>query len=1027
MVCPRPGATALTILWLAVIGVSGAPFARAERLPLRTLTTTDGLVNNVVNRIVGDSRGFVWFCTREGLARFDGHGFTTFGLAEGLPSAVINTLIETRAGDYWIGTGDGLVRLDPQGGSPVDAGEGKRGLFIRYAPGADHRQRSVTSLLERRDGGLWVGTRLGLYSLERDGDTWRFTAEPVLDHAAGINALAEDASGALWMGADDGLYRWRAGASPERWTSARGLPSNRVLSVFVDRRQHVWVGTMQGLVNIRLDRPSEGPSIEHVYTTAELGGGRWVWQVTESWDGTIWVATDGGLARLVRGSASGHGPFRLFDASSGLPSHHVSALAEDRNRNLWVGTRHGAARVLSGGFTIFDGHDGIPTAAALALTRRGDVLVMEAVDQWRVNRYDGQKFAKTTIPMARLTNSWGWNQMYLVDRSGDSWLGTRSGVWRFRGALGVDTGGDTAPVGRYTSSSNGFATDVVLRLFEDSRGDIWIGTAGEGERHNGVSRWERATGTFHHYTERHGLPPLDQFYMSALAEDRSGGVWIGLSGDGGLVRYENGRFRRFTVRDGVPGGSIRNLLVDSAGRLWAASYRAGLIGADSPTAQTPTFWRYSRADGLSSNEVGAVVEDLTGRIYAGTARGIDVVDPATRRVRTYPASDGLPPGEAQAAIRDASGALWFTYLSGVVRLLPDAEQSAAAPQVVITGVRVAGRALRLSQLGDDVVPAVDLPYTENAIDVDFVAPGFGPRDARFQVRLDGAGHDWSQPSEQRSVSFPNVAPGGYRLLIRAVTPTGEPGPSQASFAFAVNPPIWRRWWFLGALALTGVVVGSSLYRVRTVRKRELEALRVRIAGDLHDDIGANLTRIAVLTEVVRKQVGPLSPADGQLNAIAGVARESVASMGDIVWTVNPAFDTLHDLVSKIREHAGDALADREIALTIDAPVLLDASIPGHVRRDVYLVAKEAVTNAARHARCSAVTITLALEGTRLTLTISDDGVGFDPTPHAAGHGLANMQRRAARLQATFAVVSSPGAGARVNLDVPLDGRVRATG
>ena len=211
------------------------------------------------------------------------------------------------------------------------------------------------------------------------------------------------------------------------------------------------------------------------------------------------------------------------------------------------------------------------------------------------------------------------------------------------------------------------------------------------------------------------------------------------------------------------------------------------------------------------------------------------------------------------------------------------------------------------------------------------------------------------------MSFANLAPGRYRFLVRAVTPAGATSRDPATFAFTIHPPVWQRGWFLGALGLGAGGLAWSVIRVRTARQRELATLRGRIARDLHDDIGANLTRIAVLAEVARREIGPASTADHHLDAIAGVARESVASMGDIVWMVNPERDTLEALASKIREHAGEVLADRRMTFVVRVPDASDSKLAGDVRRDVYLVAKEAITNAARHARCSTVTIELAYE------------------------------------------------------------------
>jgi len=142
-------------------------------------------------------------------------------------------------------------------------------------------------------------------------------------------------------------------------------------------------------------------------------------------------------------------------------------------------------------------------------------------------------------------------------------------------------------------------------------------------------------------------------------------------------------------------------------------------------------------------------------------------------------------------------------------------------------------------------------------------------------------------------------------------------------------------------------------------------------------------------------------------------------MGDIVWTVNPERDTLHELARKIREHAEEVLADSATVLTIDVSET-DIKVAGDVRRDVYLVVKEAVTNAATHAQASVASIALAGDANRLVLTVSDNGKGFDTTPATAGHGLANMRRRATRLRATLDVTSAPDRGTTVRLDVPLD-------
>jgi signal transduction histidine kinase len=202
---------------------------------------------------------------------------------------------------------------------------------------------------------------------------------------------------------------------------------------------------------------------------------------------------------------------------------------------------------------------------------------------------------------------------------------------------------------------------------------------------------------------------------------------------------------------------------------------------------------------------------------------------------------------------------------------------------------------------------------------------------------------------------------------------------------------------------------------------EIERVRTRIATDLHDDIGANLTRIAILSEVARTQA-PAGDghADAPLSSIASIARESATSMSDIVWAISPERDTLQDVVRKMRDYAEEIFEARDVALALDLPDTAQAMKLGvDVRRDLYLVFKEAVHNAARHSECTRVAITLRIVGTRLMLEVADDGVGFDLHGQSDGNGLASMQRRAERLGASLSVTATPGAGTTIALSMSV--------
>jgi signal transduction histidine kinase len=341
-------------------------------------------------------------------------------------------------------------------------------------------------------------------------------------------------------------------------------------------------------------------------------------------------------------------------------------------------------------------------------------------------------------------------------------------------------------------------------------------------------------------------------------------------------------------------------------------------------------------------------------------------------------------------------------------------------------VRIAGENIAVSVVGEKEVSRREIPPGQNQVDIDFVAPGSGPgENVRYEFRLDGADKDWTSPSEGRSIHYAHLSPGAYRFRVRAVNADGVRGDAAASFPFTVLRPLWLRWWFvsLSALAAGGIAAGLHRHRVRQVI--DVANLRTRIATDLHDDIGANLTRIAILSEVARQQPKSAGPLDSRLTSIAELARQSVAGLSDIVWALNADRDSLQDLAHRMREYAEDVYEQRNVNLNFHAPDAHDdRRVPVALRRDLFLIFKEAVNNSARHSGCKAAHVRLAVEGPSLVLEVRDDGCGFDPRAARYGNGLASMRMRADRLGANLDIASRPGEGTSVRLHASLAGEAR---
>ena len=326
----------------------------------------------------------------------------------------------------------------------------------------------------------------------------------------------------------------------------------------------------------------------------------------------------------------------------------------------------------------------------------------------------------------------------------------------------------------------------------------------------------------------------------------------------------------------------------------------------------------------------------------------------------------------------------------------------------------------ISGLGESRVSGPVLSPGQNFIQFDFVGLGFGAGEKlRYQYRLEGAGSDWSAPAENRSVHYASLSPGRYRFLVRALNAQGLGSAQPAAVSFTVLPPFWMRWWFVLPAGTALAMLLYAAHRYRLGRLLELERVRTRIATDLHDDIGASLSQISILSEVARRRAGDVDALQKPLAEIAGASRELLASMSDIVWSINPQRDRLRDLLQRMRRFATDVFTARNIEFQFHAPVAeLEGKLDPDMRRQVFLIFKESVNNIVRHADCTQVEIRFAVEKAGLVLSVRDDGKGFDAAQSPAGNGLASMRQRAASLNGSLEITVDGDRGTRVTLRVP---------
>jgi signal transduction histidine kinase len=327
----------------------------------------------------------------------------------------------------------------------------------------------------------------------------------------------------------------------------------------------------------------------------------------------------------------------------------------------------------------------------------------------------------------------------------------------------------------------------------------------------------------------------------------------------------------------------------------------------------------------------------------------------------------------------------------------------------------------LELLGQSGISMRKLAPHENHVQIDYF--GLSPAPGAlltYEYQLEGTGSTWTAPTSERSVNYAELAPGAYRFLVRAVDSDGQASQVPASVTFTIPPPVWKRGWFLGAIALLAIATGYAVHEARVKRLLEMERLRTRIASDLHDDVGSSLTQISILSEIVRAHLAdPGATIADPLSRIGTLSRESVDSMSDIVWAIDPVRDLPVHLLQRMRRVAHEFLGSAGIRLQFTSSGDASPRLTADLRRHVVLIFKEILTNVVRHAGATVVRIDVAVGPRQLRFGVTDDGRGFDVASRPEGQGLRSLERRASSLGGSLQVTSSPGSGTRVTLNVPV--------
>lgn len=959
---------------------SALPKDTPSRYVYKQWNSEASLAGEPVRAITQTADGYLWIGTSKSVVRFDGFSFRP------LPSSnpefrndPILGLTSDPAGKlcvlFW---GAGMICYrDGKGQNPV------------LPDGTSFIQ--LTAASREKDGTMLIADAMKGVLRVRNGTVEALAQAPVLPGSSLIVATAETGDGKIWLGTlAEGLFSLSEGGTTHVTTGLRTKRINCLLSV---GEKELWIGTDKGVFR------GNGASFQPVALPSDAADAQ-VLTMLQDHNGNVWLGTTVGLLRVdPEGAWSSY----IRDFGSGS----VNALFEDREQNLWVGGARGLERIRESTFVTYAMNDG-------SAQQNGPVSADSENRIWFAPAQGGISLLGVDHVQGIKAANFDHVNIYSITggKNDEIWVGTQqNGLMHFRYGAAVQDA-------KTYTRIDGLAENSVYSVYQAPDGTVWAGTLT-----GGVSRFN--DGHFVTYTTANGLASNT---ISSILGTHDGGIWFATPN--GLTSLSNNKWTTYSIREGLPIRNVNCLLEDSSGVLWIGT-SAGLAFLSSGQIHVPAGindFFHEETLGMAADKQGWLWIATLNRVLRVRADSLLKGALSAGDVREYGPADGLNDAKVvrrdRSVVADSNGRIWFSTDRGVLEVDPTRISANSAPALVhVEAVSADGKTLGLAEAGR-------VPPRPQRITLSFTGLSLAnPERIRFRYTLEGFDHSWSEPVDARAAVYTNLGPGSYGFRIVASNSDGEWNGPETLFRFEVEPAVWQTMWFrLTCLtALASMVLIGYRWRLRlmtrqlSVRFEERLNERMRIAQELHDGLLQGVLSASMQLNVANDQLSSESPARPLVKRVLELMGQVIEEGRRSLQGLRVSRDGILDLDRAF------SLVPEDLALesSVDFHVIVEGQTrPLHpiIRDEVYLIGREAVVNAFRHARAKTIDLVLEYHGNQLRIIVRDDGRGIDPKVVQSGRdghwGLSGMRERAERIGASLKVSSSAAGGTEVDLRVP---------